>query len=502
MIPMHPSSWPDALPGILDRISAEGAAVDRPRVRTPVTAYLVPADDRSAIQFSVPVVVGRRILEEFPLDPAGADGAVAALIEHLKQRVPQVPDMGPLAGAGTRFPGRYRDGVEPYTVIRSPSAMAEPLWKADHRNFAGPEGLYLTLRGALPYPSPPHQEGIRQVTEWLEALLAATAREVFHASPAPLEEEWRNSLDQKVLRDALPGLGLVSFLGDGALPARGFTHYRCFPRVAGPKEGVSVPFRCPPELGPVEVELSASGGTITGLGIRRREVMAITGSNAEGKSTLLSAVWCGQDDHLRGDGREHIVTVPNVATVEAGCQGLFLADVSLFFRRLPPGLSGTPTAVSGQGSASLVMAQQLQRAVRVGAPLCLFDEDRSAPNLLVPSCVQGDEVMVLSRILASQRDAMGDTALLFAAGALDILVARADRILLLEGHAAHAMNPSEFRRRLRGHLADVMESLRADAVEEQDAVDLKSGVTTCRLSSWGEGPGGGSPPSRSHPDEG
>ncbi|MDD1653677.1 MAG: hypothetical protein LUQ64_03940, partial [Methanomicrobiales archaeon] len=484
---MHPPSWPDALPGILDHITAEGASVDRSRVSIPVSAYLVPEGDGSALQFSIPVQVGRNILEEFPLDPAGAEGAVAALIEHLKRCVPQVPDLGPLAGAGTRFPGRYRDVVEPYTVIHSPSAMAEGLWKADHRNVAEPDGLHLNLRGALPYPGPAEPGSILRVTETLESLLAATAQEVFHAPPSRLEEEWRNSLDQKGLRDALPALGLVSFIGDSAQPARGFTHLRCFPRVAGPKEGVSVPFRCPPELGPVEVGLVASGTTLTGLGIRRKEVVAIAGSNAEGKSTLLQAVWSGQDDHLGGDGREHIVTVPGVTRAEAGYQELGSADVSLFFRRLPPGLSGTPAAVSGQGSASLVMAQQLQHAIRVAAPLCLFDEDSSAPNLLVPSCVQGDEVRVLSRILATQRGALGETALLFAAGALDILVARADRILILEGHAARAMDPAEFRRRLAGHLAEVMATLGDDAAEHAIGSPA-SADSGNRLSSWGEGP--------------
>ncbi|MDD1652335.1 MAG: hypothetical protein LUO86_04805 [Methanomicrobiales archaeon] len=492
---MHPSSWPDALPGILDRIVAEGAAVDRPRVRIPVTAYLVPTENRSAIQFSLPVVVGRRILEEFPLDPAGSDGAVAALIEHLKGRVPGVPALGPLAGAGTRYPGRYRDGVEPYTVIRSPTAMAEGLWKADHRNEAGPAGIHLTLRGALPDPGQPDGKGIREVTERLEALLATTADQVFRAPAPVLEKEWRNSLDQKWLRNALPGLGLVSFIGDGSLPARGFTHLRCFPRVAGPKEGVSVLFRCPPEHKPVEVELPCTGGTRTGLGIRQKEVFAIAGSNAEGKSTLLAAVWSGQDDHMLGDGREPIVTVPGVARAEAGSQELGLADVSLFFRCLPPGLTGTPDAVSGQGSASLVMAQQLQQAIRVGAPLCVFDEDTSAPNLLVPSCVQGDEVKVLSRILASERHLLGATTLLFAAGALDILVAQADRILILEGHAARAVDPAAFRARLAGHLAAELVSLRVrNAGGGNQATE--------RLSASGERPGGGSAPSRTHPDEG
>jgi predicted ABC-class ATPase len=137
-------------------------------------------------------------------------------------------------------------------------------------------------------------------------------------------------------------------------------------------------------------------------------------------------------------------------------------DVSLFFRRLPPGLEGTPRAVRGQGSSSLVMASQIQAAVRRGAPLCLFDEDSAAPNLLVPGCVQEGEVEVLSALLARDPGALGETGLVFAAGALDILVARASRILILQDHHARAIDPRDFRARLSAHLMDVLSHLEED----------------------------------------
>jgi predicted ABC-class ATPase len=108
------------------------------------------------------------------------------------------------------------------------------------------------------------------------------------------------------------------------------------------------------------------------------------------------------------------------------------------------------------------MASQLQRAVYRGAPLCLFDEDSAAPNLLVPSCIQEGEVEVLSALLARNRGALGETALVFAAGALDILVAEADRILVLSDHHARAILLREFRARLSAHLEGVISHLGRD----------------------------------------
>ncbi len=161
------------------------------------------------------------------------------------------------------------------------------------------------------------------------------------------------------------------------------------------------------ELDPVEVELAGSGRVVTGLGLRRREAFAVAGSNAEGKSTFLHAVVAGADDHVAGDGRELLVSVNGIARAEANEQGLVGADVSLFFRSLPPGLSGEPRAAYGWGSGSLVMAHKIQAALRAAVPLLILDEDRAATNLLVPGCLQSAEVTPLSALLATRREALG-----------------------------------------------------------------------------------------------
>jgi predicted ABC-class ATPase len=255
-----------------------------------------------------------------------------------------------------------------------------------------------------------------------------------------------------MLRERLASRMLVSFIGDDSRLPRKYTRHRCFFRTAGRKEGVNVPFVCPAELDPVELELPATCRVVTGLGIKEREVFAVAGSNAQGKSTFLEGIIAGMDDHAAGDGREHVVTVRGVRTAEASNCELAGSDVSMFFNALPPGMEGTVTAAYGTGSGSMVMAQQVQDAIRRRSPLLIIDEDRAAPNLLVKSCLQQEEINPLSEILARNRGRLGGTALVFAACAMDTLIAQADRIMVLDRHVAGAIDRKEFRQMLRDSL--------------------------------------------------
>ncbi|MDI9633477.1 MAG: ABC-ATPase domain-containing protein [Methanolinea sp.] len=420
--------------------------VDRAAVRRDVTAYAVRSPDGEDLVFSLPVVVRRQILSEFSLDPRGSAGAVALVIERAKERARTDRALGPLAGRGTRSPHRFAAWSEPYTIVSSPAALASHIWHAGGHNRAGPAGIHLVVAGAVPCPDGPPPRAAREFAGTVEEYCGAIADVAFSVPDREIEAAWLLALDQEILREKLPGLGLVSFVGDGSRLARTLTRHRCIPRVAGPKEGVSVPFACPEALSPVEVELPASNRTATGLGIRRREVFAVAGSNAEGKTTFLEGILSGVDTHAAGDGREMVVTVPGACTAEATQAVLSGADVSMFFSRLPPGMGGTVHAASGLGSGSVSMAYQVQRAISRGCPLLLVDEDRSAPNLLVRSALQGDGVTPLSEIVSRHRGRLGDTALVIAACAMDTLVAHADRIMVLEGHAARAVDRERFRR--------------------------------------------------------
>ncbi|HOI12663.1 MAG TPA: ABC-ATPase domain-containing protein [Methanoculleus sp.] len=400
-------SWQEEIHRIIPCLGDGRARIDRRRVRNLVNTYLVRSLDRTALRFSLPVLLPAPAGASGP----GADGAAGVIIEAVKAAVPTERELGPIAGTGTEHPRHCLQNVEPVTLVASRSAIGTDLWRPDHDNRIDGDGLHLVIRGALSYPGPPVPGAVREVTEQLAALLEGLDRVVRRVPAAPLTAARTLSVDQKELRRALFGMGLVTFIADGTRPARRFTPLRCHHRIAGPKEGVHVPFRCPGELDPVEVELAGSGRVVTGLGLRRREAFAVAGSNAEGKSTFLHAVIAGEDDHAAGDGRELLVSVDGVARAEANEQGLVGADVSLFFASLPPGLSGDPRAAYGWGSGSLVMAQKIQAVLRAAAPLLILDEDRSATNLLVPGCLQSGEVTPLSTLLATRREAFGETSM-------------------------------------------------------------------------------------------
>lgn len=451
---------PDAcLAGVLALPGDDRWAIDTAAVVPGVTAYAVRSFDDDALRFSVPVIIRRPLLSEVPLDVRGAAGAVALVIERVKQQAPNVPALGPLCGKGTGFPQHYASTTEPYTLVRSPAALASDLWHADSRNFADGSGVHLLLNGAVPCPARFSPVDIFRVTETVASLCDAVAACVLSLPVRVLETAWINALDQQLLRERLPLLGLVSFVGDGARLARHCTRYRCFFRTAGPKEGVNVPFTCPQELAPVELDLGASNRAVTGLGIRRREVFAVAGSNAQGKTTFLEGIIAGMDDHAVGDGRELVVTVDGLCTAEAVNCELAGADVSMFFSLLPPGMAGTARAACGMGSGSMTMAFQVQGAIARRAPLLLIDEDRAAPNLLVKSCLQTGEVTPLSEILAHDRGKLEETSLVFAACAMDALIAQADRIMVLDRHAASAIDRDVFRRRVAASLAKMAQDL-------------------------------------------
>jgi len=449
------------LEGILSLSGDSRWEIDRAHAARNVTAYVVRSFDGSALVFSLPLLVLRPLCAEIPLDPRGSAGAVACIIERIKEKAASDEALGPLVGRGCRFPHQFAALTEPYTVVSSPAALASHLWHAGGRNVADGRGVHLLVGGAVPCPAAfPHRE-VRGFIGTVARFCEAVAKVTFSVPARELEAAWMNALDQQILREMLPGKGLVSFVGDGAHLARSYTRYRCYFRTAGPKTGMSIPFTCPPDLSPIELELPASKRIVTGLGIRKKEVFAVAGSNAEGKTTFLEGIIAGMDDHAPGDGREMVVTVQGLCTAEATNAIMTGADVSMFFSSLPPGISGTVHAASGMGSGPMSMAYQVQRAVDRECPLLIIDEDRAAPNLLVGSALQKDDVTPLSAILCHDRGRMKETALVFAACAMDTLVAQADRIMVLDRHVAHAIDREEFRKRVALSLGKMARDLMA-----------------------------------------
>lgn len=463
---MNMHGWMESLPGILESQGKGEAIVDWKRLRLMVNAYLVRSIDGSALQFSIPVIIADPPVTPPDLPQAGLDGAALVHIEHVKSHVRDKAGLRVIGGLDTRLSAHHAAAIEPVTFIHSPGLMGHSLWKADANNNLADDGLHLVVRGAIQYPGSPDAPARRLVSEVFSDLVAAVGETVQKTPVSRMAEAQLISADQKLLRKELPGMGLVGFIGDGSRIARTLTHYRPYFRVAGPKVDLNVAFSCPEGAPPIEIDLPCSNETVTGLGIRKGEILAVTGSNAEGKTTLLEGIIAGEDDHAPGDGREYLVTVPGAASAETGTREMQGDDISIFFSSLPPGIGGTPKQVFGKGSGSMIMAARIQRAIKRESPLLLIDEDRSATNLLVPCSTQSDGVIPFSTVISQNRGCLKGMTVIIAAGTMDFLTAQADRIFALESHEVRFIERVQFRRRLRDHLNQM-----GEALEEEELAD-------------------------------
>ena len=181
--------------------------------------------------------------------------------------------------------------------------------------------------------------------------------------------------DAQALRAQLAARGLVAFVAAGAtLPRRSGADDR-------PLTGEQVvPFQPPPEQ---TVTLEApNAGTVSGLGVPAG-VTLIVGGGFHGKSTLLRALERGVYDHVPGDGREQVVTVPDAVKVRAeDGRAVTGTDIANFIDGLP---GGQPTAAfhTRNASGSTSQAAGLIEALEQRSTCLLLDEDTSATNLLI-----------------------------------------------------------------------------------------------------------------------
>ncbi|HHW44942.1 MAG TPA: ABC-ATPase domain-containing protein [Desulfotomaculum sp.] len=181
--------------------------------------------------------------------------------------------------------------------------------------------------------------------------------------------------DQEFLRGQLAGRGLVAFVANGSI----------LPRESGVSDrplvrGRVVPFQSPPEL---EVEFNLPNrGRVAGMGIPRG-VTLIVGGGYHGKSTLLRALERGVYNHIPGDGRELVITLPGAVKIRAeDGRSVQKVDISGFINNLPGG-QDTRSFSTENASGSTSQAANIVEALEMGAPLLLLDEDTSATNFMI-----------------------------------------------------------------------------------------------------------------------
>ena len=179
--------------------------------------------------------------------------------------------------------------------------------------------------------------------------------------------------DQLAIRKALADMGLCAFVADGAV----------LPRESGVSDKPmreAVAFTSPDSLR-VSMELPHAG-RISGMGIRRG-ITLIVGGGYHGKSTLLHALEKGVYDHIRGDGREYVITDASAMKIRAeDGRCVHGDDISLFINDLPDGRDVKHFSTE-DASGSTSQAANVVEAIECGSSVLLIDEDTCATNFMV-----------------------------------------------------------------------------------------------------------------------
>lgn len=150
-----------------------------------------------------------------------------------------------------------------------------------------------------------------------------------------------------------------------------------------------------PESMRVTVKLPHKGD-LSGMAIKEG-ITLIVGGGYHGKSTLLNGLETGIYHHIKGDGREYIVSNETAFKVRAeDGRGISGTDISMFIRDLP-NKKDTEHFWTEDASGSTSQAANVAEAIQSGAGLLLIDEDTSATNFMVR-----DDLM--AKVIAKEKE--------------------------------------------------------------------------------------------------
>ena len=193
--------------------------------------------------------------------------------------------------------------------------------------------------------------------------------------PSVLESAADANEDAEALRDQLRDRGLVAFLAEGS----------ALPRRSGVDQRPLDPDRAVPLTVPDSLSVTLdrpNGGPVRGLGIPSG-VTLLVGGGYHGKSTVLEALTRGVYNHVPGDGRELVVSLPSAMKIQAeDGRAVTGVDISPFISDLPGGVE-TRSFSTSNASGSTSQAAGIAEAVEAGAELLLIDEDTAATNFMI-----------------------------------------------------------------------------------------------------------------------
>lgn len=179
--------------------------------------------------------------------------------------------------------------------------------------------------------------------------------------------------DQAYIRKELKRQNLVAFVANGSI----------LPRLSGVSKlplNDAIPFSSPKSY-LITLNLPHRG-SLSGMGIPAG-ITLIVGGGYHGKSTLLKALEVGVYEHIKGDGREYVITDPTAVKIRAeDGRSIKNTDISMFINHLPNG-KDTTSFSTDDASGSTSQAANVIEAMEAGTSLLLIDEDTSATNFMI-----------------------------------------------------------------------------------------------------------------------
>lgn len=179
--------------------------------------------------------------------------------------------------------------------------------------------------------------------------------------------------NQQRIREVLEERKLVAFCANGSILPRKSS-------VSSQPLKDAIEFQSPESM-EISIDLPF-GNSIRGMGIPEG-VTLIIGGGYHGKSTLLQALEQGVYNHVKGDGREYVITRADALKLRAeDGRAVSHLDLSLFIHDLPNG-KDTHCFSTEDASGSTSQAAGVLEGMEAETSCFLIDEDTSATNFLV-----------------------------------------------------------------------------------------------------------------------
>lgn len=262
----------------------------------------------------------------------------------------------------------------------------------------------------------------------VKAIMDLICNKLETINQSDLAEHIRLYAQQNEIREYIKANDYVAFVGNNSiLPRQGDTEE---PMVN------AIPFLSPAEQ---EITIKLSDGTsVSGMGLRKG-ITVITGGGYSGKSTLLDSLEAGIYNHIRGDGREYVITDETATKIYAE-DGRYIenTDISPFFSYMPGNVSVNDFSTE-RASGSVSQATGIIEAIYGGCKMLMIDEDTSATNFMIRDehmrlLVEKEPIIPFTdRIVEIKK--MGISTILVIGGSGEYLK-YADSVILMEDYVA------------------------------------------------------------------